>query len=325
MTMRAAYLAEPGVVAVGRFPIPRPEEGQVLVEMRHASICGSDVHIVFDGFHDQERLGSPGYPGHEGIGVVAESRSRAFAAGDPVLTVPPVEHTGCFAEYQVVDEGSLVPVPREGDLSRLLLAQQLGTTVFGMAKFVDGPPPRTAAVIGAGSAGLFFLQLLRRMGCESVLVSDLDPGRLVVADRLGAQVVDARRAALADTAREMTGGIGVDLVVEAAGPDACRVEAVEAVRERGTIGFFGFPERKGTAPFPVERAFRKSVRMEWVNGTQKEPGLVSFRRAVDLIRSGEIVVDHCLEHAFDLGDIAEAFASARRHGDGHPKVGIILR
>ena len=71
--MRAASLVRSGVVEVRDFPIPQPGPDQVLVKMHYSSICGSDVHVIFDGFHNPELLGRPGYPGHEGIGIVAAS------------------------------------------------------------------------------------------------------------------------------------------------------------------------------------------------------------------------------------------------------------
>lgn len=325
--MRAALLTRPGVVHVADFPDPELVDGHVIVRMHFASICGSDVHMVFDRMHDPDRLGRPGYPGHEGVGVVVASRSLRLPEGTPVLTVPLGRAGGCFADLQLVDERQVVPLPPNPDLRRLLLAQQLGTTIYAMRKFVPGhcAPPRTAAVIGAGSAGLFFVQQLRRLGCELVIVSDRNADRLAVARRLGATVtVHAPGGSVVDATRDHTGGAGVDLVIEAAGYDRCRADAVAAARERGTVGMFGYPERTGRSPFPVEQAFRRSLRMEWINGTQREPGLRSFREAVTAIAEGEIEVEHCLECMLDLEQAPSAFELARVHGRGAAKVGFVM-
>ncbi|MFC7328022.1 zinc-binding dehydrogenase [Marinactinospora rubrisoli] len=326
--MRAAFMPRPGALEVGDFDVPRLASGQVLVEMRYASICGSDVHVVFDGFHNPDRLGRPGYPGHEGVGVVADTRSGRFPVGTPVLTVPSGRTGGCFAEFQTVPDTHLVELPPGSGLRRLLPAQQLGTTLFAMRRFVpDGPrperPPRSAVVIGAGSAGLFFLQLLLRLGCPEIVVSDLHPRRLAVAERLGAtQVVHAPMESVVEAVLDRTGGAGADLVVEAAGYDRCRQDAVAAARHHGTVGFFGYPESGGNAPFPVHEAFRRSLTTQWVSGAQSEPGLRSFREAVDLIRAGEVEVGHCLTRMFPLEETPAALAAARRQGDGAVKIGI---
>lgn len=322
--MRAGFMPAPGVVEVGDFPEPEPGDGEVLVRMHHASICGSDTHVVHDGFHRPERLGLPGYPGHEGVGVVEASRSTRFDVGDRVLTVPPGWLGACFAELQAVPEQYVVPVPDEVPLLRGLMAQQLGTTVFAMKRF--GRPERdVAAVIGAGSAGSYFVQHLRRLGYEHVVVADRQPDRLATAGRLGATtLVDARKVSVVEAVHDLTAGEGAGLVIEAAGYDACRADAVEALRHGGTAGFFGYPERYGDAPYPSFTAFRRNASLQWINGAQLEPGLASFVEAMGLIAGDEVVVDHCLERHLDLEDVAEAIALARSAGGGATKVNVTL-
>ena len=90
------------------------------------------------------------------------------------------------------------------------------------------------------------------------------------------------------------------------------------------MGFFGYPQVRGLAPFPVERSFRKELRMEWSNNTQAEPGLASFRTAVDLVLAGAIEVDHCLQSMYGLEDAPAAVAAARAHGNGAAKVGLVM-
>lgn len=324
--MRAAQVVAPARVEVGQFPEPEPGPGQVLVRMRHASICGSDVHVVFDGFAPPELLPErPGFPGHEGVGEVLESRSPAFAAGDRVLTVPPPSEAACFAELQVVSDASLVGLPAAGEVSRLMMAQQLGTTIYAFRHFWPPAGAGVAVVIGAGSAGLFFLQQLRLAGCGTVIVADREPARLEVARELGAAAcVHAPGESVVEATLDLTGGAGADLVIEAAGYDACRRQAVEAVRARGQVGCFGFPERPGDAPFPVEAAFRKSAAVLFCVDAQHEPGLRSFREAVDAIETGRVEVGYCLGPRFPLERVPEALEQARDRGRGAVKLTIDL-
>ena len=115
--MRAACLVGSGRVSVGDFDRPRITGGEVLVRMTHASICGSDVHVVFDGFHLPESFGIPGFPGHEGVGVVVESRSERVPAGTAVLTIPVPSGTfhGCFAEFMALDAEHVIELPAGHD------------------------------------------------------------------------------------------------------------------------------------------------------------------------------------------------------------------
>lgn len=322
--MRAAYVPETGTVLIGSFPVPvATQDGDVVVRMQLASVCGSDLHGVFHGFLKPEGVGRPGYPGHEGVGTVVTSRSDVFAPGDLVLTVPVLG--GCFAEYQLVPDAYLVPLPRDIDPAAALMAQQYGTTLFAMRLFWEGGPARAAVVMGAGSAGLFFVQQARRLGFESVIVSDLEPRRLAVARDLGAtHTVHVPQERLADVVDTVTSGLGADLVIEAVGLDALRAEAVALVRNQGTIGCFGFPERTGAAEFPVFAAYRKSARLRFASGAQAEPGLRAFRDAVEHIRSGLIDVRHCLGDVYDLEDTAAALQAALDRSATSIKVTISL-
>jgi L-iditol 2-dehydrogenase len=324
--MRAAVVPEPGRIEVREFPIPvARHDGDVVVRMSRASICGSDIHAVLHGFHNPTQLGRPGYPGHEGVGTIAESRSSRFTEGDVVLTVPIGREGGCFADYQLIPDTQLVALPAGGDESRLLMAQQYGTTLYAMRLFwnEDERRRRVAAIMGAGSAGLFFVQQVVALGFEHVIVSDLNTDRLSIAKRLGAtQTVRAPDSDITAAVDTVTSGEGADLVIEAAGYDSLRAEAIRSVATLGTVGFFGYPERYGMAEFPMFDAFDKIVRIQWAAGTQSEPGLRSFRDAVEHIHSSQIEVDYCLTKSYPLSDVAEAFHVAERQGDGAAKICI---
>ncbi|MCL2393843.1 MAG: zinc-binding dehydrogenase [Acidimicrobiaceae bacterium] len=322
--MRAGQVSGPGKFDVVEVADPAPTEGQILVRMRSASICGSDLHRVFaeDGL-DAYPL-PPGRPGHEGVGVVVDSRSAKHCPGQMVLTVPVAGAGAAYAELQVVGEDFAITLPAETDLDRALMAQQLGTVVFGWHRYWPDGRPATglrAGVIGAGSAGLFALQLARLAGFEEVVISDLEQSRLAVAEKLGAaRTVLAPGESFVEAAKELTDGAGLDLVVDATGFDACRADCVEAVRYHGRIGFFGLPEQPGLAPFPVSGAFRKGCTIEMAGVAQLEPGLKAFREALDLIATGKVDVDSMIEQRYPLERFGEAMAAARAHVA--PKVNV---
>ncbi len=323
--MHAAQLVGPGRFEVVEIDEPEPGPGEVLVAMARASICGSDLHAIDAGASPPSRL-APGAPGHEGVGTVVVSRAKGFSPGDQVLTVPLPGAGGCFADYQVVGGSFLVRLPDGGDLARLLLAQQLGTAVFGFHRYwPDGHDATgaTAAILGAGSAGLFLLQLARLAGFTRTVVCDLEPSRLEVARALGADVVvRAPGEPFVEAVLAATGGQGAELVVEATGRDEGRSDAVEATRYGGRVGCFGLPEGADPAPFPFGRAFRRACTLVMAGQAQLEPGLVAFKEAVGLIASGKVDVDHLLEPAFPLVELPAAFAAAReRRG---VKVSVVL-
>jgi len=321
--MRAAQLVARRRFDVGRFPVPPLEPGQVLVRTRLAAICGSDVKVVFGAIGPDRFPCPPGYPGHEAIGDVLESRSPEHRPGDLVLTTPRPGTSRAFAERQVVPATQVVPVPPTSDLATMLMAQQLGTVLYALKHFWTGPPGETATVIGAGTAGLHFTQLLKGAGFGRVVVGDLHPHRLEAARTLGADVaVVARGESVVEATMDVTGGRGADLVVEAVGLDATRAQAVRAVAFGGRIGLFGLPEHRGDAPFPFAEAFQRRPTIEISVGTQEEPGLVSFREAVRCIGAGEVDVSRLVTHRFALEQLAGAFALAGEPDGGAIKVAI---
>ena len=105
-------------------PYPKMKPGDALVQYEIASICGSDLHIVNMGWNVDEWPLAPGYPGHEGVGCVIDTRSDDIAVGDRVLAVPHIWNSFGFAQYQAVDDPHLLPLPADGDAAeddRLLL------------------------------------------------------------------------------------------------------------------------------------------------------------------------------------------------------------
>jgi L-iditol 2-dehydrogenase len=100
--MRAVQLVASGRLETVEVPVPARRDDEVLVRAHRASICGSDLHNVFDGFYRGEFPAAPGRPGHEGVGIVEESRSPEFAPGDAVLIAPVPRDARCFAEWQAV-------------------------------------------------------------------------------------------------------------------------------------------------------------------------------------------------------------------------------
>jgi L-iditol 2-dehydrogenase len=342
--MLAAVRTGLGRIEALRVARPTPARGQALVRLERAAICGSDVHSLFDGLgfltvpagtiqpfggtvnargiarllEEQRRpqsgiemRGLPGRPGHEGVGVVVESLDPGLKPGDRVLAL----RAPCFAEFLVTRPNECVVLPAEPRLDRLLMAQQLGVAMFGLDMFWprEGRPARTATLIGTGPIGLSFLQLLKLRGVETVVVSDLLPERLELARSLGADVVVAApHESVVEATFEATDGAGADLVIEAAGYDASRADAVRAVRQYGRVGFFGYPEGLAPASFPFADAFWKApMTLTIAKGAQTVAGLQTFHEAVELIAEGVISVDHLLGVEYPLSQIQRAMEVAR--------------
>ncbi|SDM52936.1 zinc-binding dehydrogenase [Allokutzneria albata] len=328
----AAILVGPGRLEVEEVPVRELADGEVLVRNTVGAICGSDVHRVraespfFRDMNDHPFPCPPGYPGHEGLGEVLESRSPKFRPGEIVLTVPNHAYMASFAKYQTISDQFLLHVPSDGSPMHYLMAQQLGTVVYALKKFWPEPTPgRSAAVVGVGSAGMLFVQMLKHRGFERVVAVDLDPGRLALARKLGADetvlVPDQSVSVLDPASGSPVENFDVELAIEAAGTDSARDYAMAMVGLRGRLGFFGMPEAHGMQ-VPYASLFGKQITLATAVGAQLEPNLASFRESLELIVADEIAVKDHITHTFDLKRIDEAFELAHSRADGVVKVGI---
>ncbi|MCH8882204.1 MAG: alcohol dehydrogenase catalytic domain-containing protein, partial [SAR324 cluster bacterium] len=102
MKMRAAKMVEVGRMVCEEAEVRPPGEGELLVRNRFASICGSDLHIVYMGWNAYEFPLPHGYPGHEGVGEVVDGGGTGFEPGDIVLTAPNIWNSKTFASYQLI-------------------------------------------------------------------------------------------------------------------------------------------------------------------------------------------------------------------------------
>lgn len=206
-----------------------------------------------------------------------------------MLAVPDLAHAAGFAEHQLLPSSAVIGLPPESDPAVAVLAQQLGTTIYGMKRFW---PSRSAAgvavVLGAGAVGLCFTRLCRLAKFDEVVVSDLHHHRLEAAREMGATVtVPALGDAVVDAVEEHTGGAGAALVVEAAGTDLTRVQAIHCVAVNGRLGMFGMPTG-AEMRLPFELLLRRKPTVEFAWDAQSEPGHASFREAWEAIRTGRV-------------------------------------
>jgi L-iditol 2-dehydrogenase len=319
--MKAARWVDVGRVVCEDAPVPPVADGQILLRTGYASICGSDLHSVF--LDTPSRPEAAGYPGHESVGEVVESRCPGFEPGDCVLTVPHAVDGRCLAEYQALPGSACIQLPTTTPLSHLLMAQQLGTVIYALRSHPLDLIGKDAAVIGQGSAGAFFTFLLKRAGATRVLVSDKSPARLAYSRQLGADLtVDADAVDFRSAVMEATGGQGADVVVEAVGSREAFPLSLQLAATGATVVWFGLPEDAGDYPFSFREFFRRRLTAHTNFGAQAEPGLESFRYAVRMIADGAIDVAPLLSHVLPIERVDEAFRIAHERTDNALKVSI---
>jgi NAD+-dependent secondary alcohol dehydrogenase Adh1 len=245
---------------------PTPEVSQpndVLVRIGGAGVCATDLHAI-DGLMEPAGVTLPRVLGHENAGWVEDVGAgvTTVAEGDAVLVYPPYscglcvacrrgndmhcarhEFTGLsvdggFAEYVVVSERSLLPLPAGVEPAAVAPHADAGLTAYHAVRRLAhlAVPGSTAVVVGAGGVGHIALQLIRELGSSSVVVVDTDERRRRLATELGAdEVVDG-----ADAVRELSGGRGADLVFDFVGTDQTHADSAAMLARGGTYSVIGY-------------------------------------------------------------------------------------
>lgn len=322
--MRAAVLTEPGRVVVRDVPFPTlDDDANVLIKSEVSSICGSDLHQVFHEWKPSE-IRPPGFPCHETVGVVVESLSPGFVPGDRVLGTPDLLHASGFAEYQALPSRFLIGIEETTRPPKdIVLAQQLGTTIYSMKRFWPGPGQGTAVIIGAGSGGLGFTSVCRFAGFERIIVSDKYAHRTAAATQLGATSTVTAPTGIVEAVMEATDGVGADLVIEAAGTNLTRLQAFEAVKEEGVVGWFGMNEGQDfTIPFAQVFRRKPTIAMRW--NAQAEENQESFKTALEWILSGKVDTTVYRFREFAITDVPDALLIAQTPEDGFIKGGVVF-
>ena len=330
--MKAAQVFDVGDIRfVDDVPMPEPSVEDALVKTSMASICGSDLHMAGMGWQIAEFPAVPGHPGHEAVGVVVEPPRRypddcwgdVVVAGDLVLAVPHIWDSLCFAEYMKVHANHLLKLTGSVPVEHLLMTQQLGTVLFASRRLPISLAGLTCAVLGQGSAGLFWDFVLKRRGAARVIA--IEP----VAHRRALGCVYGADESIGDTGEDataavmdLTDGVGADIVIEAVGSTPTLSQAFHIVCDEGMCVLFGLPESNDPVPFDYTEMFKKRANAYSILGAQIEPGLKTFREALRLISEGEIDMGPIVTHVYDVERIEEAFELAKRRDDGVVKVGV---
>jgi NAD+-dependent secondary alcohol dehydrogenase Adh1 len=291
--MRAALLREyHAPLELIEKPEPEPVAPRdVVVKVGGAGVCATDLHAQ-DGLMEPAGLKPPIVLGHENAGWVHQVGSDVTTArpGDAVLVYPAyscglcvncrraldmhcerhqfvgLTRDGGFADYVLVDERSLIPLPAGVEPAEVAPHSDAGITAYHAVKRLLGDltPGTTSAVIGVGGVGHIALQLLKVLGGGSVIAIDTDERRRALAAEMGADEV------LSDTAdlREATDGVGADVIMDFVATDATHAASLDALARRGvysTVGYGGMITVPSVAMVVGESTIAGNLVGSWID------------------------------------------------------------
>ncbi len=322
--MKAALYEGAKTIRIVDRPIPEAGPGEAVVQIALCGICGTDLHIYYEGMFP------PGFvPGHENVGVIARLGDgvEGFSVGDRVVAGPPgscgrchyclhgcsslcvdgLEQTnglyrdGGMAEYMLVKDASqmLYPIPEGVPFEDAVLTDTMATALRGIvqASFKMGD---NAVVSGCGPIGLSAVQLLKLGGARHVTALEVVEEKRVLARRLGADLVldpMAEADTLPERIRGLYGGVGADRVVECAGVPQSLELCLSLSRAGGRVLNLG----AGGEPVPVVPAMlavREIHLMSSLAYTAEEA-----RTCLDYLASGRFKTQGMLSTVIPLADL----------------------
>ena len=331
------YAAEPGNMEIREVPEPSPAPGQVKIKVVAAGICGSDLHIYDSDIAIPVR--PPVTVGHEFSGVVAEVGEgvTAFKPGDRVVSetaysycgtcevcregwynLCPERRTlgywynGIFTNYTVVPEGRVHRIPDNVDDISAALTEPLACVCHAVFDLTEISPTDLVLISGPGPIGLMTMQVVRAHGAR-VLVSgtDADLERLELAKELGAEyTINVQKESLADRVAELTGGKGVDVVMECSGSQYGINDALKVLKRRGHFTQVGMG--KPTIPFYVEALNYREPIVSGSLGSRK----ANWVQALDMLSRGKVKVDKIANVRMPMEQWETAFDRFRRKDGG---------
>jgi L-iditol 2-dehydrogenase len=308
--VKALLLSQYKHLEIAELPDPAPGRDEVLIRVAACGICGSDVH-GYDG--SSGRRIPPIVMGHEAAGTIAAIGGgvRGFTVGERVtfdstiycgdcdncrrgdvnlcdhrqvfgVSCGEFRRAGAFAEYVAVPSRILYRLPEKLSFTEAAMLEAVSVALHGvsLAAVFEGS---TTLVLGAGMIGLLTVQALRAAGCSKIFVADLDETRLVLARACGATSVLSAERDVAEQVMQLTGGVGVDVAIEAVGLNTTVKASVESVRKGGTVVLVGNISPEVT--LPLQKVVTRQIRLQ---GSCASAG--EYSRAIELMASGAIQV-----------------------------------
>lgn len=288
-------------------------DGEILFQPELACLCGSDL-LYFEGdYHEHQP--EIGQSLHEMIGRVVDTSGSKFNVGDRVLCVP-IEHYGFFERFRV-SEARAIPLDPRPPEDEGLIAQPLGTVLFGIKK-LPSVLDKDVVVIGQGPIGQLFNGAMRNLGAREIIAIDILDDRLAISPKMGATAtINADREDIVARVREILGGELPEIVVEAVGHREHRInDCFKLVRHGGDILFFGVPREK-MDDVHWRIIFDKNASIHNTIGPSFER---DFPLAMRWIAEERIDVSPVVTHRMSLEQIQEAFDIFAERRDGSLKV-----
>ena len=333
-------MEKPWNIEISDVQMPKPKEGEALLRVKSAGICGSDIG-AFRGTN-----GLVSYPriiGHEIAGEVIsipENNKNGIKPGDRVIVDPylycghcypcSIGRTNCCVDLKVlgvhVDGGMaeyfchpadmLLKVPDDMPWDIIPMAEPLTIALHGIHR-LNLKAGEHIAINGAGPIGLLAAMVALHYGAEPIMI-DLVKERLDFAKSLGVRyTINLREEDLVEKVREYTNGRMAECVMEASGANSAIRATLDIVSHAGRIALTGWPKQE--TPIPTDMITRKEVD---VRGARTSAG--EFPEAIDLIYHQKVDARRILTKVISIDEAPETIRDIEKNPGNYMKVNILF-
>ncbi len=326
--MKAAMLYGVKDLRVENIDMPKVGPGEILVKVKVATTCGTDLKIFQRGYVEGV-IECPTVFGHEWAGeVVAVGEDVSWLkegmrvrAGNssPCLRCMMCQKGkynlcedmmwlwGAYAEYIKVPARIVMlntqEIPSNVSYEEAAVTEPLACVLHGIEE-AEIKVGDTVAIIGAGPIGILHFQLSKKIGAQKVMISDLVEKRLQIAQELGAdEILNSKHGDPVEKIKRLTNGYGADVVIEAIGLPSTWEQALRMVRKGGTVLEFGGCPPGTEVKISTELLHYGEVTV--LGAFHTTP--LHFRKALNLIAAGTVKVKPLITQHIKLNEIEEAF------------------
>jgi threonine 3-dehydrogenase len=335
--MKAIFKPKPEQgLALGESPIPEIGPSEVLIKVRAAGICGTDLHIYNWDQWSRNRIRPPVIIGHEFVGEVVaagkmvsqvEIGQRVSAEGHITcghcaycrtgrghickdVEIIGVDRNGCFAEYISINASNLWPVPDEIPDHHAAIFDPLGNAMHTvMAEPVGG---KSLLITGAGAIGLFSVAVARYAGASQIIVLEPNAHKREIAQRVGADLaLDPGDKNIEREVLARSDGLGVEVLLEMSGNPSAIEQGLHLLRNGACACVLGIPSDRILIDWGREVIF-KGITIKGINGRmmfdtwyQSQNFMLKKYEPVDLLITHRIPFDE-FERGFELLKSGEA-------------------
>ena len=331
ITMKAALFYGKEDIRIRDIPIPQIDDHEVLLKVKSAAICGTDIRMFKNGAKGVD-ANHPLVLGHELSGVIAQTGDKVhtYREGMRVAVAPNmgcgycdfcvggnthlcseykalgINLDGGFAEYvkipeAAVQQGNITEIRENVSFDEAAVNEPLSCVYNGFQHYGVNPGDYVL-IIGAGPIGLMHAKLAKMAGAAKVMIHDLSPERLETCKKIdGSFVIIAEK--LKENVASLTGGHGLDVCVTACPAPQAQAEALEFMATEGRVCFFGgLPKEREIVPINTNYVHYKQLKL---TGSARA-SLSQYRKTLDFISGGILSVKELITGTFSLDRISEA-------------------